>query len=123
MAKPVSKPVYKPTNKPVYDPTAKPVKDPTGMPIQNQAPLNNCQWGGYCRSTADCVAGNVCNVQNKYYSQCIPDKSSYSKSKCVSNWSKCSASSKCCDPGAICKNNQCQQPAIGSGLCSNPSKF
>ena len=119
---PTGKPVFQPTTKPINDPTAKPVNDPTGKPVLT--PVGICQWGGYCRSTSDCLAGNKCNVQNKYYSQCIPDTSTYKKdSLCSSNWSKCAKASDCCDPGAICSNKQCQQPAIGSGYCSNPSGF
>lgn len=32
-----------------------------------------CQYGGYCRTAADCTLGNLCNVQSAYYSQCLPD--------------------------------------------------
>ena len=34
-----------------------------------------CQFGGYCRTASDCVAGNMCRVQNQYYSQCVADSS------------------------------------------------
>ena len=36
-----------------------------------------CLYGGYCRSTADCVPGSQCSIQSQYYSQCIPDPSQY----------------------------------------------
>ena len=31
-----------------------------------------CLYGGYCKSTADCIVGATCLVYSAYYSQCIP---------------------------------------------------
>ena len=72
-----------------------------------------CQYGGFCRSDSDCVLGNKCMIQSEYYSQCIPDTSSYSdvSTGCVAQYGRCSSTTKCCDPGAICTGyNQCVQP-------------
>jgi len=79
-----------------------------------------CQYGGYCRSNADCVIGNMCIIQNQFYSQCIPDTSQYLLSDCASNWGeKCDDNTVCCDPGALCNNKQyrqCSQPEFSSCL-------
>jgi hypothetical protein len=32
-----------------------------------------CQYGGYCRTSANCALGNLCKEQSAYYSQCLPD--------------------------------------------------
>lgn len=59
-----------------------------------------CQYGGFCRSDSDCVLGNKCMIQSEYYSQCIPDTSSYSdvSTGCVAQYGRCSSTTKCCDP-------------------------
>ena len=107
---------------PVSQPVAKPSCQPS-LPI--------CQYGGYCNKDSDCYAGNYCRMdQLPYYSQCLPKPSTYKTSNCLANYygnnQPCSSDNDCCDPGAFCNNllfKQCQQPAIGSQLCSNPSKF
>ena len=61
----------------------------------------------------DCVIGNKCIIQSFYYSQCIPDTSSYLdiSTGCVPQYGPCSPTKACCDPGAICASyNQCVQP-------------
>lgn len=86
-----------------------------------------CQYGGYCRQSADCVLGNKCSLQNQYYSQCLPDPTTYLSKQCISNWgSKCTSTSQCCDPGATCSGSgymQCYQPMGVSGLCANPNGY
>ena len=48
----------------------------TSAPSASPTMISICQWSGYCRSSADCVAGNKCTTSNlPYYSQCIPDAS------------------------------------------------
>ena len=88
-----------------------------------------CQYSGYCDSSADCVPGNKCTGQrSNYYTQCVPDKSTYkSQGNCLANWGgQCASDSQCCDPGAFCNfasYRQCQQPQVSSGKCKNPSGF
>ena len=80
-----------------------------------------CQYSGYCRTSADCVPGNKCNIQSAYYSQCIPDSATYLTANCIANFAnQCSDSTQCCDPGAYCNNanfRQCQQPPQNSAMC------
>ena len=119
-----------PTVKPIY-PVVKSVY-PTVKPISSCPSKLICQYGGYCKTDSDCWPGNYCNVdQLPYYSQCLPNPSSYKQDdKCLPNYygnnTPCSDSRKCCDPGAYCNWNsfrQCQQPVIGSDVCSNPTTF
>ena len=44
-----------------------------------------CSWGGYCRTSSDCVDGSVCVIQNPYYSYCLPQVSS----TCIANYQQC----------------------------------
>eukprot|EP01036_Dinobryon_divergens_P024518 gene24518-32977_t len=44
-----------------------------------------------------------------------------SSTGCISNGSPCTFPSDCCDPGAICNNRQCVQPAAPS--CLNPTGY
>ena len=96
-----------------------------------QSVLPICQYGGYCGKDSDCYAGNYCRLdQLPYYTQCLPKPSTYKSSNCLANFygnnQQCSSDTDCCDPGAFCNDlvfRQCQQPAIGSPVCSNPSKF
>ena len=89
--------------------------------VVNSLPL--CQFSGYCKSSSDCVAGNRCNIQSVYYSQCLADPTTYSsKAGCLSNFGEhCSVSANCCDPGAFCDKTtnpsfpQCKQPTSLSG--------
>lgn len=92
----------------------------TTIYIANASPLI-CQYGGYCRSDSDCVAGNKCNIQNQYYSQCIPNPASYKTSNCVQNFQRCGTTSICCDPGSSCSSNICVQP--NSGSCVKPAGY
>ena len=131
---PTLKPVYaaKVEDKPVYKPYGKPI-NPTEKPITYCPPSKPiCQYGGYCKTDSDCWPGNYCNLdQMPYYSQCLPNPSSYKQDDyCLPNYygnnTPCSDSRKCCDPGAYCNWNsfrQCQQPVIGSDVCSNPISF
>ena len=67
---------------------------------------------------------NKCMIQSEYYSQCIPDTSSYSdvSTGCVAQYGRCSLTTKCCDPGAICTGyNQCVQPQTPD--CVYPSGY
>ena len=87
-----------------------PTFPPALLPTTENNNLFICVYGGYCRSTSDCVAGNMCDVQNQYYSQCIPDPSQYRdpSTGCVGDYgSTCSGSSVCCNPGSVCN--------VGSG--------
>ena len=110
------------TSQPATQPVAKPSCQPV-LPI--------CQYGGYCKKNSDCHPGNYCRLdQLPYYSQCVPNPSSYKSGNCLANYSgnnrPCTSTSDCCDPGAYCNNysfRQCQQPAIGSPVCSYPSGF
>ena len=96
-----------------------------------QPVLPICQYGGYCNTDSDCYAGNYCRLdQLPYYTQCVPKPSTYKIFNCLPNYygydQQCSSDNDCCDPGAFCNKlgfRQCQQPAIGSPVCSNPSKF
>ena len=98
---------------------------------QSQQSVPICRYGGYCRETADCVLGNSCRFLNPYYSQCLPDPSSYrnpSVTNCLIDYNrtrKCLNASQCCDPGSICNttNHQCMQPTAQSLLCVNPSAY
>ena len=82
-----------------------------------------CQFSGYCRTAADCVAGNQCIEQNFYYSQCLADPTTYSTVVgCLQNFGgKCAATTDCCDPGAYCDTTmdpqfpQCKQPTATTG--------
>mmetsp|Transcript_25747 Transcript_25747/g.36911 ORF Transcript_25747/g.36911 Transcript_25747/m.36911 type:complete len:196 (-) Transcript_25747:335-922(-) len=83
-----------------------------------------CQYGGFCRTDSDCVLGNKCIVQSIYYSQCIPDTSSYAdvSTGCVAQYGPCSSTTTCCDPGAICASyNQCVQPQ--TPICVYPGGY
>eukprot|EP00597_Dinobryon_sp_UTEXLB2267_P001453 CAMPEP_0170068400 /NCGR_PEP_ID=MMETSP0019_2-20121128/7389_1 /TAXON_ID=98059 /ORGANISM="Dinobryon sp., Strain UTEXLB2267" /LENGTH=578 /DNA_ID=CAMNT_0010276035 /DNA_START=98 /DNA_END=1834 /DNA_ORIENTATION=+ len=84
-----------------------------------------CQYGGYCLSNLDCMLGNKCSFRDQYYSQCIPDSSQYATNNCASNWgAKCDDYTVCCDPGAVCNNQQyrqCSQREFSS--CLLPSNF
>eukprot|EP01036_Dinobryon_divergens_P028961 gene28961-37999_t len=134
-AAPTVLPSAKPTSTPTTDapsiaPTTAPSSAPTFKPSGQPSPLPICQFGGYCRSDWDCYAGNKCNIQSAYYSQCIANPITYAPvaSGCVSNYAKlCSATSKCCDPGAYCdltlKFPQCHQPTTTSSLCANPTGY
>ena len=58
-----------------FAPSASPT---TSQPHPSPAPINSpakkiCQFGGYCLTAADCVAGNKCRVQSPYYSQCVAE--------------------------------------------------
>ena len=150
--KPMAKPSNIPTKKPnltpsgsptlkLTKPTIKPTASPSGIILSSKkAPTSKeitpislpiCQYAGYCNADSDCYPGNYCNLaQMPYYSQCLPKPSTYKTSNCLANFygsKACSANSDCCDPGAYCNSNtnfkQCQQPVIGSGLCSNPGGF
>eukprot|EP01036_Dinobryon_divergens_P032211 gene32211-41752_t len=51
-----------------------------------------------------------------------------STSGCIGNYeAQCSATTKCCDPGAVCDLSksypQCRQLSLNSGLCANPTGF
>ena len=66
----------------------------------------------------------MCKIVSLYYSQCVPDSSTYRSSAtgCISNYgSPCTSPSNCCDPGAVCNNGQCAQPAAPS--CLNPTGY
>ena len=93
-------------------------------PVTVASPLI-CQYSGYCRSDSDCIPGNKCNIQNSYYSQCIPDTSKYLTANCLANYGQqCSNTTTCCDPGATCNHNkfrQCAQPVYPT--CSTPTSF
>ena len=109
-----------PTGNPVPVPSSSPVSSkPTKSPVSYSGLI--CQYSGYCRTSADCVPGNKCNVQSAYYSQCIPDSSSYLTANCIANYAnQCSDSTQCCDPGAYCNDanfRQCQQPPQNSAMC------
>ena len=88
-----------------------------------------CLYGGYCRSTADCVPGSQCSIQSQYYSQCIPDPSQYmdAGTGCIADYSTgcSSAASKCCNPGSICNINSFYQQCVPlqRPQCSMPSGF
>lgn len=47
-----------------------------------------CLYGGYCSSTADCVAGTSCVIFSAYYSQCLPDLN-YLPQTCIADYSQC----------------------------------
>ena len=57
--------------------TAIPTGSVAATPSASPSALKICQYGGFCKTTADCVPGNRCNVQSQYYSQCIPDPTTY----------------------------------------------
>ena len=120
VAKPSTTPVMTPSNIPTTTPTIKLSKAPYSAQLI-------CQHSGYCRTSADCVPGNKCNVQSAYYSQCIPDSASYLTANCILNYAnQCSDSTQCCDPGAYCNNakfRQCQQPPQKSAWCASPTGF
>eukprot|EP01035_Chromulina_nebulosa_P069425 gene69425-biopygen31969 len=129
-----STPTTSPSAGPTLDPvssTLAPVQDTTTQPSSSARSYEGliCQFGSYCRTSADCVAGNLCAISSVYYSQCVANSSSYQTGNCVTNFgSQCSDSSQCCDPGAYCNTmnpsyRQCQQPAQHSGLCLNPTGF
>lgn len=61
---------FTPSLSPTIYPTSKPPSPaPTSKPIEKKI----CQYGGYCFTASDCVAGNKCHVQSAYYSQCVAD--------------------------------------------------
>ena len=88
-----------------------------------------CLYGGYCRSTADCVPGSQCNIQNQFYSQCVQDLSQYlaPSTGCVADYSSgCNiAGAICCNPGYVCVGNSAyaQCAPLQPPLCSLPSGF
>ena len=133
---PSSTPTTVPSADPVVKPSTTPVMTPSNIPTTtptiklSKAPYSAqliCQYSGYCRTSADCVHGNKCNVQSAYYSQCIPDSASYLTANCIANHAnRCSDSTQCCDPGAYCNNanfRQCQQPPQNSAWCASPTGF
>ena len=108
-------------------PTAKPITFPTINVFRNDTLI--CQYSGYCRINSDCVPGNKCVVSNSYYSQCLPDSSTYLTANCLKNLdgqNQCNDNTKCCDPGAYCNQQpfrQCQQPTQFSTMCRTLSSF
>ena len=106
----------------VYSPSQFPkstaVVAPASLPTQLI-----CQFGSGCRADSDCVPGNKCDThQLPYYSQCIPDPSTYSTNPtCLLNWGgRCSSTADCCDPGSYCSDDsfrQCQQPQLYLSQC------
>mmetsp|Transcript_28916 Transcript_28916/g.39719 ORF Transcript_28916/g.39719 Transcript_28916/m.39719 type:complete len:625 (+) Transcript_28916:169-2043(+) len=109
--------------------TVSPSRTPSRKPSPRSVELPLiCQFGGYCERSSDCYAGNFCSFGSyPYYTQCLPDPSTYRSSNCLSNYGAglCYSSSQCCDPGAYCDSNtrQCHQPSINSGDCRNPLNF
>ena len=99
----------------------------------NLSKIPICQYSGFCRANSDCQPGNSCtNPSNAFFSQCVPDATTYSTAPtCIKNFgAKCSATTKCCDPGAFCdfKANggtfpQCRQPTTGDAKCLNPRSY
>ena len=84
-----------------------------------------CQWGGYCLSNSDCVAGNTCKIQNQYYSQCVPQ----TQTNCIAAYSQCGGVgygglNTCCEGSACIVQNayysQCVPQVVS---CSNPTGF
>ena len=125
---PSGTPLLQSTNSPTVGPSsvisdAPIVKAIIGLPSANTVLI--CQYGGYCRSNADCIAGNKCEIKSQYFSQCVPDSTQYLTSNCLpNNGAKCSDSTTCCDPGAVCNHNafrQCTQPT--SPNCTIPSSY
>ena len=60
---------FTPSTSPTIYPTSKPPSPAPSKPSGKKI----CQYGGYCSTAADCVAGNKCHVQSAYYSQCVAD--------------------------------------------------
>ena len=124
---PSTKPVVTSIKIPSIRPSAKPtVTDASSPSKTTSTTLKICQYSGYCNTNSDCQPGNYCRLdQSPWYSQCLADVSSYKTNNCKPNWgTQCAQDSDCCDPGAYCNFNsyrQCQQPAIGSTGCLNPT--
>ena len=119
-----------PSNLPTM-PSAEPTtKWPSAIPTTT-APvsLKLCQFSGYCVKSSDCITGNKCNIQSVYYSQCMPDPSTYTnETGRLSNYGgKCSSKSQCADPGAYCDLSatfpQCKQPVSSTGLCIDANGY
>ena len=96
----------------------------------NLTKIPTCQFGGYCRVATDCVAGNKCINPTSTFSQCVADPTTYATGTCVANFAgQCSATTTCCDPGAICDTvtnpqfPQCRQPKPADGVCLVPTAF
>ena len=64
---------FPPTSAPTR-PSAQPTAAPFPAPTAKPTLVKICQFGGYCKTSADCVAGNKCTTSNlPYYSQSVPD--------------------------------------------------
>jgi len=99
-------------------------------------------WEDCTAPSSWCEAGTVCEVKNPYYSQCVEDTAGYStpyeKATCVKTnngpWDSahiregvkhwgCSAELPCCNPSAVCQNNQCMLTNALDAMDTIPSVF
>ena len=79
-----------------------------------------CSYSGYCSSSGDCVAGNICQKYSPHYSQCIPDTNIQN---CVAEYRMCSIQLACC-PSSNCTINPNSNYRKCIPLpCTNPSGF
>eukprot|EP01036_Dinobryon_divergens_P029086 gene29086-38145_t len=53
-------------------------------------------WGGYCRTSSDCVDGSA--IQNPFYSYCLPQVSN----TCIANYQQCSSAGLPCCGLSVC---------------------
>ena len=113
-------------------PTAAPSTVHLSGSLSPSTKLPICLFGGYCGSTADCVAGAACSFTSASYSQCLFN-SSYDSSaaarsgKCVLSFqSGCSSVKGCCNPGFVCGGSNPAMMScspLDSPSCSKPSSF
>ena len=101
--------------------------------LQRKTARNICQYSGFCYSDRDCYPGNKCSIVSPYYSQCVPDPSTYfdsTKSNCAANFGNCAGGKTCCDPGSSCifesgTYSSCRQPKKNdvNNPCVDPIGF
>ena len=101
--------------------------------LQRKTARNICQYSGFCYSDRDCYPGNKCSITSPYYSQCIPDPSTYfdpAVTNCVANFGNCAGGKTCCDPGSSCifesaSYSSCRQPKTNAvnSPCADPKGY
>ena len=48
-----------------------------------------CSYGKFCRTSADCVGGNICSFSSTYYSRCVPDGEFAKLQNCIPDSNQC----------------------------------
>lgn len=79
-----------------------------------------CSYSGYCSSSGDCVAGNICQKYSPHYSQCIPDTNIPT---CIAEYHRCSILLACCPSSNCTRNPHSNNNKCLPLPCTDPSGF